>query len=602
MSIDLDQVRELRPEVARPSETARQAAYVRLLEAMDDEPTALHDRHDRRRPRRVPRLFRRFSFGTVGAMAGAVASIAVVVAAIALLGHSGRSPRSGALGGPVTRGAILARGGKPLVTGGTVRYPFGDLAAQVLGIVSGGSRTQSGASSSVTTTGRTGLEAQYQPQLAAGQTVQTSIAPSVQRAGQRSLQHSVSVNHASGGAFVVMNPQNGSVYAMGSNPTFKPSQLAGHASGRQYRRLNSASAGYPLFNRAIQSVAPVGSLFKPITAAAALQSGQWNLDQDYDDTGTFTIGSGASRQIRHNSGGAAYGVLNIQRALQVADDTFYYNLGARMNVNTGHGGALQNWAHKFGIGQKPGIDLPGPAAGTLPDPVWRAQQDKLESECEQATGPYSYTNDAGDSSATPKPGYHRNRPRQSCGIADGRAWSIGDNVSLAVGQGDIQASPLQMAVTYAAIANGGTLVTPHLASALQQRNGTTQALSTSPSSKLGLSPANLTAIQNGLRRAANSAGGTIADVFKRFPESVYGEVGTAQYIPTTGPHADREADYGWYAGYVPATTTRKPVVVVVWIQDGTFGDASAAPVARQILSQWFTGHPGPYKAGNSKAQ
>jgi penicillin-binding protein 2 len=273
-----------------------------------------------------------------------------------------------------------------------------------------------------------------------------------------------------------------------------------------------------------------------------------------------------------------------------------------MNVNTGHGGAIQTWAHDFGIGQKPGIDLPGAAAGTLPDPQWRAQQDKLESECETATGPYSYINHVGDYGATPKPGFHRSHPRQSCGIADGRPWSLGDTVSLAVGQGDIQASPLQMAVTYSAIANGGTLVSPHLATGLQQPDGTTQALKTSPTVNLGLSHANLAAIQDGMRRAAGSPGGTSSDVFKSFPEPVYGQVGTAQYIATSGPDQGQEADYAWYAGYVPATATHKPVMVVVWLQAGNFGDVSAAPVARQILSQWFTGHPGPYRAGTSKAQ
>jgi penicillin-binding protein 2 len=605
MSTDLDRVRELRPDAVEPSETARQAAYARLLEAMDDEPAALHHRHSRREARRVPGSVRRPGFGTLIALAGSVASIVVVIAAIALLGHSGRSNQSGASIGPVTRGAILARGGQTLVSAGAANYPFGDLAAQVLGTVSTGANrhaVDSGAPSSATVTGQTGLEAEYQSQLAAGENLQTSIDPSLQRAGQRSLAHAVRIHGRQGGAFVVMNPQNGSVYAMGSNPTFDPQDFAHGISQAKLEALNDPAANQPLSDRAIQSVAPVGSAFTPIAGVAALQSSAWPLDRIYDDTGTFTVGTGASAQTRHNTGGAAYGELNMQRALQVADDDFFYNLGALTNASTAGGGSIQTWAREFGIGQSPGIDLPEASAGTLPDPQWRAQVDKLETDCEQATGPYRYTNGAGAISATPRTGYHRSHARRSCGIADGRPWSIGDNISLAVGQGDIQVSPLQLAVAYSAIANGGTLVTPHLATAIQDRDGTSRTLSTPPAHRIGLNPANLAAVQSGLRRASGSPGGTSYDVFKGFPEAVYGQVGTAQYIPTSGPLAGRESDYAWYAGFVPATSTHKPVVVVVWIQNGDFGDTSAAPVARQILSRWFTGHPGPYTPGRSPAQ
>jgi penicillin-binding protein 2 len=605
MSTDLERVRELRPEVAQPSETTRQAAYARLLEAMDDEPGALHGRHGRRDPRRVRRSVRRPRFGTMVAMAGSVASIAVVIAAIALLGHSGRSSQSGASSGAAIRGAILARGGQTLVSTGKVRYPLGNLAAQVLGTVSAGATrhpAEPGASSTAMVTGQTGLEAEYQSQLAAGENLQTSIDPSLQRAAQRSLAHAVRVHGRQGGAFVVMDPQNGSVYAMGSNPTFDPEVFARGNSRAKLKALDEPAADQPLFNRAIQTASPAGSAFTPITAIAALQSGAWPLDKIYDDTGTFTVGSGLSRQIRHNSGHAAYGALDVRRALQVADDTFFYNLGALTNTTAAGGGSIQTWAREFGIGQSPGIDLPGASAGTLPDPQWRAQQDKRETECEHATGPYRYTNGAGAFSATPKTGYHRSHPQPSCEIADGRPWSIGDNISLAVGQGDIQVSPLQLAVAYSAIANGGTLVTPHLATALQDRDGTSRTLSASPVHTLGLNPTNLAAIQSGLRRASGSPGGTSYDVFKGLPETVYGQVGTAQYIPTSGRLAGQESDYAWYAGYVPATSTHKPVVVVVWIENGGFGDTSAAPVARQILSQWFTGHPGPYTPGRSPAQ
>ena len=112
---------------------------------------------------------------------------------------------------------------------------------------------------------------------------------------------------------------------------------------------------------------------------------------------------------------------------------------------------------------------------------------------------------------------------------------------------------------------------------------------------MNINPLYLDTIREGLREAASSPGGTSADVFGNFHEQVYGKTGTAQYI-TNGV----EQDYAWYASFVPATATSKPIVVVVWVEQGGFGAAAAAPVAREILSQWFFGSPGSYIAGSSQ--
>ncbi len=401
----------------------------------------------------------------------------------------------------------------------------------------------------------------------AGDALKLSLNIPLQRIGQQALQQSINSNPPSAaGAFVAMNPDNGQIYAMGSLPTFDPNIFTKPVSKAVYDQLNNASSGYPLFNRAIQSVGPTGSTFKAITATAALQSGKWSLGDTYDDTGQFCEGGGLCRR---NAGGAAYGVLNLVEAIHVSDDVFFYNLGALLNSQAPQGGDLQKWARLYGIGRQTGIDLGGEYAGNLPTPAWRSEIDQAETNCE----------------------HKRHVP--SCGIADGRPWSVGDNVNLAVGQGDVQVTPLQLAVAYSAIANGGTIVRPHVGAAVENADGTVlQKIDPPPVRRLNIDPANLDAIRQGLNEAAQSPGGTSYDVMGNFPKPVYGKTGTAQY--------NGQNDYAWYVCFVPDSATNRPILVAVHVEQGGFGDIAAAPVAKEILSQWFFGKPGQYTAGGSK--
>ena len=410
----------------------------------------------------------------------------------------------------------------------------------------------------------------------AGHNLRLSLDVGLQKVGQQALAQAIANNPpANGGAFVALNPVNGEVYAMGSNPTFNPNIFTKPLSESQYKALNNPTSGFPLINRAIQSAGPTGSTFKPITATAALQSGVWSPGQTYDDTGQFCIDA----ECRRNAGGAANGVLDLVNAIRVSDDIFFYNLGALLNADPAthpNGGALQHWAHLYGIGRRTGIDLGGEVSGNLPSPRWRQHVDRLERECELGIGPYK--------------GYGR---RSSCGIADGRQWSIGDNINLAVGQGDVQASPLQLAVAYSAIANYGKVVRPHLGLDVEAPDGTIlQKINPAPTRQLPVNPANLDLIRAGLHEAAQTAGGTSDDVFGNFPEQVYGKTGTAQY--------NGQQDYSWYVCFVPPSATSKPILVVVWVEQGGFGAVAAAPAAREILSDWFFGKPGQYVAGSSK--
>jgi penicillin-binding protein 2 len=403
-----------------------------------------------------------------------------------------------------------------------------------------------------------------------GHSLKLSLDVGLQQAGQAALQQAIAANPpAPAGAFVALNPVNGEVYAMGSLPTFDPNIFTKPVPQSVYQQLNNAASDYPLINRAIQSAYPTGSTFKGITATAALQSGAWSLGDTYDDSGVYSNGVG---DVRHNAGHASYGVLDLTQAIMVSSDDFFYNLGRLLNADPlAHpsGGALQQWARALGMGRPTGVDLGGENAGILPSPKWRQDRNQLEARCE------------------------RRRRIPSCGIADGRPWSVGDNENLAVGQGDLEATPLQLAVAYSAIANGGTVVRPHVGLEVDAPDGTVlQKIDPPPARHVTIDSQNLDAIRTGLREAASQPGGTSADVFGNFPEQVYGKTGTAQH---TG-----QADQSWYVCFVPSWATNKPILVAVTVEQGSWGAVAAAPAARQILSQWFFGKRGQFIPGASR--
>ncbi len=449
-----------------------------------------------------------------------------------------------------------------------------------------------------------------------GNTLKLSLNAKLEQAGQNALQHSIELNGGTGGAFVALDPTNGQIYAMGSAPTYDPSKVSPSISGKELKLLDDPNSNQPLFDRAIDGAIPDGSTFKVITATAALESGNWALSDIYDDDAKFCFQGGLCLQ---NSGGEHYGPLNLEEAIEVSDDEFFYNLGDKMEgpsiyAADYHPSAtewpLQWWAGRFGIGHTTGVDLPGETNGEIGSPRLQAALWKEERECDTATGAYAYTSNTDPQlvSATKKPGYHRSQPVKTvlgeggesvvsggCADASSEYWSVGDNVNTGVGQYDDQVTPMQLAVVYSAIENDGTIVTPHVGEAVESRTGSILHRIDPPAKrKLNIDPAYLAAIQSGLRLAASASGGTSADVMGNFPEPVYGKTGTAE----RGDSAYSPED-AWYACYVPASATSKPIVVVVNVDKGGFGDVAAAPVARQILSQWFLGKPGAYTSGSS---
>ncbi|HYP47715.1 MAG TPA: penicillin-binding protein 2 [Thermoleophilaceae bacterium] len=364
-----------------------------------------------------------------------------------------------------------------------------------------------------------------------GRQLRLSVDLDVQRAGQEALAAGTGK-----GAFVAMDVNNGEVLAMGSQPSFDPNVFARQVRASDYKRLTAVENGAPLTNRAIQGLYPTGSTFKLVTAAAALEGGAITPDTVQYDGGSLRVG-GVTFQ---NAGGVSHGAVALRQALTVSSDVFFYLLGRDLN-GRGNGLLLQHWSGRLGIGRRTGIDLPAELPGRVPSPKWR--------------------NDLFKKKLTDRP------------------WSIGDNINLSVGQGDIAASPLQMAVAYAAVANGGRVLRPRLGSRIEDASGRVlQQLEAPTARRLKIKPEHRQAILDGVRGAASGPGGTSTSVFKGFPIQIAGKTGTAE-------KGAGRADQSWYVALAPWPDIK--YVVAVTDEAGGFGAETAAPMARKILAELF---------------
>jgi penicillin-binding protein 2 len=361
-----------------------------------------------------------------------------------------------------------------------------------------------------------------------GKQLRLSLDLDVQRVAQQTL-----AGGTGKGAFAVMNVNNGEVLALGSQPSFDPNIFTKPISQKRLDALKSPALGEPLLNRAIQAGYPTGSTFKLVTATAALESGHITPDTPLNDPGSITVGG----VTFENAGKVAHGALALRQALTVSSDVFFYQLGQYMNEK---GMPLQKWGHRLGIGRRTGIDLPGEAPGRMPSPQWRARWKKQGL------------------------------------LADDRLWSVGDNINLSVGQGDLLADPLQMAVAYAAIANGGRVLRPRLGLRIEDASGRAlQQLDAPTARRLKISKANRDAIMEGLHGAANGPGGTSTPVFEGFPIPIAGKTGTAEHVG--------KPDQSWYVALAPYPNPK--YVVAVTDEAGGFGADTAAPMARRILAE-----------------
>jgi penicillin-binding protein 2 len=493
------------------------------------------------------------------------------------------------------------------------KYPQGGIGGAVLGEIGPISKQEVGSSAfrgiaAGTYVGQAGLEAEYNgflqgkagvehvqvnasgyptgrlPRVTppiAGDSVQTSLDWGLEREGFTAISRARAYaqglgNPSPAAAFVAMNPFTGRVLAIGSYPTYNPSVFVTPFTSATWNRLENANPA-PLVDRAVNAYYPTGSTFKPITALAGLRSGLIGAGTLQGGGDCFAIGG----QCFHNSGGGNYGNLDLVQALTVSEDTYFYRIGAEANGVDGNGHAIQNEARWLGLGRSPRIDLPGGgSAGLVPDMavIHHLNDVIIAQHCVHGTtrAKRRYVHDAIWITACGQGYYYA-------------PWTVGQNVQLATGQGQFEASPLQMAVAYSAIVNGGTVWRPQIGERIVSPTGQIVEDLPSPSSRhVTIDSYDRSLVLAGLHGAAQSSGGTSCPTFCNFPRTIYGKTGTAVH---QGQH-----DQSWYIAYAP--DAKHPIVIAMTVEQGGFGAAAAAPAVRLMLSQWF-GLPKKFVAGSS---
>ncbi|MGH3442984.1 MAG: penicillin-binding protein 2 [Nitriliruptorales bacterium] len=369
---------------------------------------------------------------------------------------------------------------------------------------------------------------------------------------------------APAGAAVVIDVTNGGIVAMASLPTYDPTVFLGGVSPDDWARLSDPENHLPMLNRAVVAAHPPGSTFKPITSAASFAGDMLSPTSRLSCPGSLNIG----RRWR-NWNPRSEGSLDTVAALMRSCDTFYYQVGhelwqrdeARVSRGEEPLELVENLSRQLGLGRDLGLDLPEERSGTVPGREWKRRfVENLGRDCD------------GDS------------PDWEC------AWRYYDAINASIGQGYVTATPLEMAVAYATIANGGTLWRPHLGFEVVSPEGEViEGIEPEVLGTVDLEPAEWEAIQDGLTAVVMQPRGTANFRFNGFPLDdipVAGKTGTAE--------ADGKVPFAWFASYAPADDPRYALAVMV--EEGSAGSGAAAPIARRIWEAVFDLDITPYPA------
>lgn len=342
------------------------------------------------------------------------------------------------------------------------------------------------------------------------------------------------------GAVVVMDPRDGAILAVVSSPSFDPNLFNSGISAKEWEKL-SKNPFHPMEDRAVSGQYPPGSTYKIVAAAAALEEGLVKPDTKFFCNGSFELGNRSYRCWQKHG----HGWVDLHRAIVQSCDVYFYNLGKMLGVDR-----IAQYAQRFGFGRPTGIDLPREKSGLVPTREWKQKRFK-------------------------------------------EPWQLGETIPVSIGQGFNLVTPLQLALAYSALANGGTLYRPRIIKQIETADGRiVQSFPAEKKSDLGFAPETIARINAGLWGVVNEGGGT-GGALRRPEADVAGKTGTAQVIglPSEEKLRMRKVisakfrDHALFACFAPA---KKPeIVVAVILENAGHGGSAAAPVARKIVDAYF---------------
>ena len=326
------------------------------------------------------------------------------------------------------------------------------------------------------------------------------------------------------GSIVIMEPNSGDILALVSNPGFNPNMFLGSLTRRQLNYLLKSNKK-PLFNRSVQAQYAPGSVFKIITVIAALEEGVVSAKDKFVCEGEYKVGK--QERIFRCWKKEGHGKVNMIDAIAKSCDIYFYQLGLLLGV-----GNLPRYAREFGLGKITGVDLLGEKAGIVPDRAWKKK-------------------------------------------VLGEGWWDGDTLNMAIGQGYLWVTPLQMANLLSTVANEGNLFSPRLVKKIVSRKGELiKEFKPQLMKKIDLKPDTWELLNKGLRRTITKGTGQAAYISKL---SIAGKTGTSQ-----NPQGE---DHAWFAGFCPLN--KPELAFVVFVEHGGHGGVVAAPIAREILVRYY---------------
>ena len=370
----------------------------------------------------------------------------------------------------------------------------------------------------------------------AGNNIVLTIDRKLQKKARELLIEMVEQTEATGGVVIAQDPNNGEILSLVSYPDYDNNLFIGGISSTEYQHLIDPESNKPLFNRAITGLYPPGSVFKPFVASGALQENTITENTSFFAPGFLTIGRQRFVCWIWGQHGSRHGNVNVVQSLEESCDIFYYTISGGYGDFEGMGSdAIVQYADAFGFNNKTGIDLPFEKNGSVPS--------KLSYE------------------------------------EEGKQWRLGDTYNMAIGQGYVLATPLQIVNATSAIANGGTLFKPTLLKEILSHDETT-LIDHDPIilNQNFVDKYNIDIVRKGMQQVVYGDHGT-AKILRTLPITVAGKTGTAQY-------QNNQKEHAWFTAFAPFEDPK--ISLVVLVEGGGEGSKAAAPIAKELLRMYFS--------------